>query len=32
VTEEAKGRSIAALEDERDEHLISLLSGRRQRS
>jgi carnitine 3-dehydrogenase len=32
VAEEAKGRSIAALEAERDEHLISLLSGRRQRS
>lgn len=31
VAEEAKGRSIAALESERDEHLISLLSSRRPR-
>jgi 3-hydroxyacyl-CoA dehydrogenase len=31
VAEEAKGRSIATLESERDEHLISLLSSRRRR-
>jgi 3-hydroxyacyl-CoA dehydrogenase len=32
VAEEAKGRSITALESQRDEHLVSLLSMRRQRS
>jgi 3-hydroxyacyl-CoA dehydrogenase len=32
VADETRGRSIAALESERDEHLISLLSSRRSRS